>query len=72
MHFFLQKGKHWKVNPANEWLGIMNADLAKWIRQNVSSYSFNPNIGWDRNKVPTLEIIIPIPEQAMLFKLTWM
>lgn len=71
MHFYLYKDKHWRPNPQDLNRGIMNADLAKWIRQNVSSYSFSSEIGYDRKRIATLEIIIPIPEQAMLFKLTW-
>lgn len=72
MHFFLYEHKHWRVNPKDPTRGIIKADFAKWLRQNVSSYSLGTDIGYDRHKVPRLDIVIPIPEQAMLFKLTWM
>jgi hypothetical protein len=72
MHFFLYEGKHWRKDPKDDNKAVILPTFAKWIRTNVSSYSMSTHIGYDRHGVGTLDIIIPILDQAMLFKLTWL
>ena len=82
MHeFHLIAPDHWQwPNPGQSYLSvnrtyfmddIINADLWKWVKENVTEYQLVDGLTEEARGRIVMILQIKDPEEAMLFKLTW-